>query len=157
MEREIVELRKMIANNNAAAAATATATASAQYMPHHQQAPSPMAQGSPPVPIAYGTSPQGVNQTPANMTAAEEYMRPHEAVASLLDLRSGLDSSHFLRSPNGPFLISKRIEDVSISPERVTELFSRSVFLLFQTSFLWLTRLPWQVFHVLSSLPPLLR
>lgn len=124
MEREIIELRKLIANSNAAAAAAATA----QYLPQHQQISSPLNQTSPSVQMSYGTSPRSVNQTPTNnMAAAEEYMRPHEAVASLLDLRSGLDSSHFLRSPNSQLAMFKRIEDVSIAPEKVTELFSRWV------------------------------
>ena len=123
MEREIIELRKLIANSNAAAAAAANA----QYIPHHQIS-SPLTQTSPSVPMSYGASPRSVNQTPtSNIAAAEEYMRPHEAVASLLDLRSGPDSSHFLKSPSSQLAIFKRIEDVSITPERVTELFSRLV------------------------------
>lgn len=47
-------------------------------------------------------------------------MGSQEAVASLLDLRSGFDGSGYLR--NGHQF--KRIEDVMIVPERVSELFN---------------------------------
>lgn len=52
-------------------------------------------------------------------------MRPYEAVASLLDIRSGVDSSGFLRSPNSQIVASKRLEDVTIAPDRVAEIFSQ--------------------------------
>lgn len=47
-------------------------------------------------------------------------MGSQEAVASLLDLRSGFDSSNYMRSGNQ----LKRIEDVMVVPEKVTELFN---------------------------------
>jgi len=48
-------------------------------------------------------------------------MGSQEAVASLLDLRSGFDSSNYMRN-GGPQI--KRIEDVMIVPEKATELFN---------------------------------
>lgn len=60
-----------------------------------------------------------VYQTPSAMSA-DHYMGSQEAVASLLDLRSGFDSTNFMR--NGAQI--KRIEDVMIGPEKVTELFN---------------------------------
>jgi hypothetical protein len=120
MEREIIELRKLIAGSNV------TTPASAQYAPQirQQQSPSSMTQGSPSLQRPYPDS----HQMSTNMAAAEEYMRPHEAVASLLDLRSGLDSSSYSRSPGGQIVLPKKLEDVSVVPERVSELFSWSVY-----------------------------
>lgn len=60
-----------------------------------------------------------VYQTPSAMSA-DQYMGSQEAVASLLDLRSGFDGANFMRS--GAQV--KRIEDVMVSPEKVTELFN---------------------------------
>ncbi|KAI1951851.1 hypothetical protein LOZ57_001263 [Ophidiomyces ophidiicola] len=114
MERELIELRKQIANVNAAA--------NSQQFVSHQHSPS--SRGSPPMPISYTTTPRTVNQSSA-MLPADDYMRPHEAVASLLDLRSGLDSSSYIRSSSGQSIPQKRIEDVSISAEKVAELFDR--------------------------------
>lgn len=68
-------------------------------------------------PVANGA---GVYQTPSGMSA-DQYMGSHEAVASLLDLRSGFDGSSYLRNGNQQF---KRIEDVIVVNERVTELFN---------------------------------
>lgn len=48
-------------------------------------------------------------------------MGSQEAVASLLDLRSGFDGSNYMRNGNHQF---KRIEDVIVVPEKVTELFN---------------------------------
>lgn len=48
-------------------------------------------------------------------------MGSQEAVASLLDLRSGFDGSNFMRNGNQPM---KRLEDVMIAPDKVTELFN---------------------------------
>jgi hypothetical protein len=53
------------------------------------------------------------------MSATDQYLGSHEAVASLLDLRSGFDGN-YMRNGNQHF---KRIEDVAVVPERVSELF----------------------------------
>ena len=64
----------------------------------------------------------------ANTVPVDQWNGSHEAVAGLLDLRSGIDSSTGLaRSPSGQLSTSKRIEDVTVSNERVAELFKESV------------------------------
>lgn len=60
-----------------------------------------------------------VYQTPSAMSA-DQYMGSQEAVASLLDLRSGFDGTNFMR--NGGQI--RRIEDVMVAPEKVAELFN---------------------------------
>lgn len=60
-----------------------------------------------------------VYQTPSAMSA-DQYMGSQEAVASLLDLRSGFDGTNFMR--NGGQI--RRIEDVMVVPEKVAELFN---------------------------------
>ncbi|WEW58953.1 hypothetical protein PRK78_004421 [Emydomyces testavorans] len=113
MERELIELRKQIANANAA-------TTAQHYVSQHQ---SPSTHGPSPMPLSYNTTPRTAHQSSVTISG-DDLMKPHEAVASLLDLRSGLEPSSFLRSPSGKVIMHKRIEDVTISPERATELFS---------------------------------
>ncbi|PLB34319.1 putative C6 transcription factor (Leu3) [Aspergillus candidus] len=96
MEREIIELRKQIAtqsNNSSQAQQTPKQESSSQVSP-------------------------AVYHTPSAMS--DQYMGSHEAVASLLDLRSGFDGSGYMRNGNAHF---KRIEDVVVVPDRVAELF----------------------------------
>lgn len=108
MEREIIELRKQIANAQANAATSSS----------HQQQPLPPVQLTPKQ-DSHQVSPVGVYHTPSAMSADHCMVSSHEAVASLLDLRSGFDGSSYLR--NGPQL--KRLEDVIVPTDRVTELF----------------------------------
>jgi hypothetical protein len=62
----------------------------------------------------------------ASTVPLDQWNGSHEAVAGLLDLRSGIDSSTgYARSPSGQLATSKRIEDVVVSNERVAELFQR--------------------------------
>ncbi|KAE8146187.1 hypothetical protein BDV25DRAFT_163009 [Aspergillus avenaceus] len=111
MEREIIELRKQIAN----AQSNASTSISQQ-----QQAPSlHSTQHTPKQESSAHVSPTGVYHTPSNMSS-DQYAGSHEAVASLLDLRSGFDGSSYMR--NGMHQ-AKRIEDVVVSSERVSELF----------------------------------
>ncbi|OJJ51263.1 hypothetical protein ASPZODRAFT_127303 [Penicilliopsis zonata CBS 506.65] len=114
MEREIIELRKQIANVQA----TSTAVS-----PQQQQ-------GLPAKQDASQISPAGVYPTPSAMSA-DQYMGSHEAVASLLDLRSGFDGAGYMRNGNHQL---KRIEDVAVGPEKVTELFN--LFFMFYHPFL---------------------
>lgn len=105
MEREIRELRKQIATGQPVPGMT----------PQQQQQLTagqltPKQESSQVSPAVY--------QTPSAMSA-DQYMGSQEAVASLLDLRSGFDGSNFMR--NGGQI--KRIEDVMIVPEKVAELF----------------------------------
>ncbi|KAI9369132.1 hypothetical protein BJX61DRAFT_520913 [Aspergillus egyptiacus] len=110
MEREIIELRKQIASVQAAgvgAQAQPHGLATAQHTPKQENPSSQV-------------SPAGVYQTPSAMSTADQFMGSHEAVASLLDLRSGYDGSSYMRNGGQHF---KRIEDVAVVPERVLELF----------------------------------
>jgi hypothetical protein len=110
MEREIIELRKQIAS---AQAGTVGTHPQPHGLPTAQQTPK---QENP----SSQVSPAGVYQTPSAMSAAEQFMGSHEAVASLLDLRSGFDGSNYMRNGSLPF---KRVEDVAVGPDRVAELF----------------------------------
>ena len=106
MEREIIELRRQVAN-----AQSNTTTPVAQQQ-HHLPVQSATKQDS------SRTSPLGVYHKASPMST-DQCMGSQEAVASLLDLRSGFDGSGYMR--NGSQI--KRIEDVMILPERVSELF----------------------------------
>ncbi|KAJ5103346.1 hypothetical protein N7532_003875 [Penicillium argentinense] len=106
MEREIIELRKQIASSNTRSTSNP---------------PQPVAAGQlTPKQESSQVSPAGVYQTPSAMST-DQYMGSQEAVASLLDLRSGFDGSNYMRNGNQQF---KRIEDIIVVPEKVTELFN---------------------------------
>lgn len=60
-------------------------------------------------------------------THMDQYMGSEEAVASLMDLRSGLEGGSFLRSPNAQLLLTRRIGDIVLTHERVQELFQQYV------------------------------
>ncbi|KAG2411862.1 hypothetical protein HFD88_009418 [Aspergillus terreus] len=109
MEREIIELRKQIAS----------VQANGGVLPQQPPIPSsmPTAQHTPKQEASNQVSP-AVYNTPS--MSSDHYMGSHEAVASLLDLRSGFDGSNYMRNGSHHF---KRIEDVIVVPERVTELF----------------------------------
>ncbi|KAJ5590551.1 hypothetical protein N7450_004523 [Penicillium hetheringtonii] len=115
MEREIIELRKQIAS-------TSTSTP-------HAQPPLPAGQLTPKQ-ESNQVSPAGVYQTPSALST-DQYMGSQEAVASLLDLRSGFDGSNYMRNGNQQM---KRLEDVMIAPEKVTELFN--MFFMYSHPFL---------------------
>lgn len=103
MEREIVELRKQLAS---------------------QQTSPPITAG-PSIKDSLSTSASPtISQLPAHM---DQYMGSEEAVASLMDLRSGLEGGSFLRSPNAQLLLTRRIGDVILSHDRVQELFQQYV------------------------------
>lgn len=104
MEREIIELRKQIASANAGSAPAPQQTLAGGEMTPKQD--------------SNQVSPTVAYHTPSGMSA-DQYMGSQEAVASLLDLRSGFDSS--LRNGHSHL---KRIEDVMVIPEKVTELFN---------------------------------
>ncbi|KAN0069636.1 hypothetical protein V8E54_011942 [Elaphomyces granulatus] len=122
MEREIIELRKQIANANA--------SLKPQTASGNQDASS----------ISTPMAPSGV---------ADQFMGPHEAVASLLDLRSGFDGLNYIRNGSPQF---KRIEDVMVVSDRVTELFG--LFFTFYHPFLpFLDRdIPSDQYHSTSPL-----
>ncbi|KZF24478.1 hypothetical protein L228DRAFT_252699 [Xylona heveae TC161] len=100
MEREIIELKRQLAVQG--------------------QSPS---MATPPLNIALGgaAASPGVYQIPPR---DEQYMGSHEAVASLLDLRQGLDGSGSYISTSDAQAGVKRLETVALTPERVADLFS---------------------------------
>ncbi|KAJ5132225.1 hypothetical protein N7448_006383 [Penicillium atrosanguineum] len=109
MEREIIELRKQIATGSPVPAINQQQQhiSSGQLTPKQESSQ---------------VSPAGVYQTQTpSALSTDQYMGSQEAVASLLDLRSGFDSSNYMR--NGGTQI-KRIEDVMVVPEKATELFN---------------------------------
>lgn len=106
MEREIAELRKQVANVQENAPSSIP-----------QQQPLRRAQLAPRADPTH-VSAAGAYHTPSVMSA--DQMGSHEAVVSLLDLRSGFDGSNHMRNGNHQF---KRIEDVIVSNERAAELF----------------------------------
>jgi hypothetical protein len=103
MEREILQLRKQIATGQPVSSLPQQPLAAGQITPKQESS---------------RVSP-AVYQTPSAMSA-DQYMGSQEAVASLLDLRSGFDGANYLR--NGGQV--KRIEDVMVVPEKVVELFN---------------------------------
>ncbi|KAL4925550.1 putative C6 transcription factor (Leu3) [Aspergillus undulatus] len=109
MEREIIELRKQIAGVQSGSVGQQPL----HGLPSAQQTPKQET-------LSNQVSPARAYQTPSAMSAADQFMGSHEAVASLLDLRSGFDGSNYMRNGNQHF---KRIEDVAVVPERVAELF----------------------------------
>lgn len=127
MEREIVELRRQLAVQASPIAPHATvnkAPTSSSHSPNISQIPSTL----------------------------DQYMGSQEAVASLLDLRSGLDGGSYLRSPNGQMVPPKRLENVVLVHDRVQELFRQYVL-----SHLWPVRKivdqNVQFLHLLPSFP----
>lgn len=103
MEREILQLRKQIATGQPVSSLPQQPLAAGQITPKQE---------------SNRVSP-AVYQTPSAMSA-DQYMGSQEAVASLLDLRSGFDGANYLRSGGQV----KRIEDVMVVPEKVVELFN---------------------------------
>ncbi|CAD6593619.1 MAG: hypothetical protein ASARMPRED_007738 [Alectoria sarmentosa] len=98
MEREIVELRRQLGL---------------------QQAPPPTTGPTIKASLSTSASPT-ISHLPAHM---DQYMGSEEAVASLMDLRSGLEGGSFLRSPNAQLLLTRRIGDIVLTHDRVQELF----------------------------------
>ena len=99
MEREIADLKRQLAQQAGSMQPKAPTTTTSLY----------------PALSAYASS-----------VPIDQWNGSHEAVAGLLDLRSGIDSSTgYARSPGAPLATSKRIEDVVVSNERVAELFQR--------------------------------
>ncbi|PYI01979.1 hypothetical protein BO78DRAFT_400916 [Aspergillus sclerotiicarbonarius CBS 121057] len=109
MEREIIELRKQIATVQGSTPGSMS-----------QPPPPSLPPAQTPKQETASQVGSGVYHTPSAMST-DQYMGSHEAVASLLDLRSGFDGSSYMRNGNHHF---KRIEDVAVVPERVTELFN---------------------------------
>ncbi|KAI9872723.1 MAG: hypothetical protein M1830_001260 [Pleopsidium flavum] len=111
MEREIVQLRRQLANQQ-------------QVSPTTLQTPSIS------VPSVKAESPS-MYQSPSTH---DQYIGSQEAVASLLDLRSGYDGAAYLRNSNSQAVLFRRIDDVSLTIDRVRELFKH--FFTFYHAFL---------------------
>ncbi|KAM5443520.1 hypothetical protein MferCBS31731_001293 [Microsporum ferrugineum] len=116
MEREIIELRRQVVNANA----------NAQFLAQQQQQQQHLNMAATgrlamPASMPYNSSTTSMRLQPSDQASAE-YMKPHEAVASLLDLKSGGD---YLRSPSDHMMDGKRLEDVTIHSDRIAELFTR--------------------------------
>lgn len=102
MEREIVELRRQLGLQQAS-----------------------QATNGPTIKTSLSTSASPtISHLPAHM---DQYMGSEEAVASLMDLRSGLEGGSFLRSPNAQLLLTRRIGDIILTHDRVQELFQQYV------------------------------
>lgn len=106
MEREIVELRRQLSSQQAS-----------------PTTPAPF--------IKTSTSANASPIMPRMHSAMDQYLGSQEAVASLMELRSGsaLDGASFIRSPNGSAAPSRRLENVVLVYERVQDLFRRYVIL----------------------------
>lgn len=55
----------------------------------------------------------------------DQYMGSQEAVASLMDLRSGIEGGSFMRSPSGQVHPSRRIEGLILISDRVRDLYQQ--------------------------------
>lgn len=103
MEREIVELRNQLASQ--------------------QSSPSVQQPGA-----GFGVSNSPISPPVLQLQSSlDQYMGSQEAVASLLDLRSGLDGGSLMRSPNGQARPLRRLESVIIPPDRVDDMFRTQV------------------------------
>ncbi len=103
MEREIVELRKQLASQQG------SPTTQTPFIKESRSSPA---------------SPSISSLNPA----LEQYMGSQEAVASLMDLRSGLEGGSFLRSPSSQQLLpSRRLEAVVLFYDRIRDLFQMFV------------------------------
>ena len=69
-------------------------------------------------------------------SSIDQYIGSQEAVASLMDLKSGVEGGGggaFLRGANGGLVPSRRIEGVVLAQERIRHLFLRWVHISFST------------------------
>ena len=130
MEREIVELRRQLAG----------------------QQPSPTI-AEPSIKPSFSTP--ASPKIPKLPPQINQYMGSEEAVASLMDLRSGLEGGSFLRSPNAQLLLTRRLGDVILTHDRVKDLFHQYVTRPSTTS--TLIDRDDQVLRLLSSLPSIPR
>ena len=82
-------------------------------------------QGSPVqhTPIKISASVSASPTIPQMQSSIDQYMGSQEAVASLLDLRSGGEGGSYLRSSNGTVIPSRRIESVVLVMDSVRQLF----------------------------------
>ena len=112
---------------------TPTTTTAGMTMAQHGLGMMPVTAGGPPGPgPGYGLA------LPPMASNLDQYMGSHEAVTSLMDLKSGVDG--YMRSPGGR--PHRRIEDLVLTNEQVESLFNMSVSPLFFLPALALSSLP---------------
>ena len=118
METEIGELKGLLAESQQRERQARATVASIE-------ASNNMASGT--IPIAHGLNISGaaVSSTyaipiPSLPSNLDQYMGSHDAVSSLLDLKSGVDG--YMRSPDGRPL--RRLEGTVLTADQVQELFS---------------------------------
>lgn len=102
MEREIIELRKKLASQEAS--------------PITEELSIKASMSSPASPSLSSLHP-----------TLDQYMGSQEAVASLMDLRSGLEGGSYLRSPNPQLIPSRRLEECVLQFDRIQELYQMYV------------------------------
>jgi hypothetical protein len=132
MEREILELRRQLASaqghpspiDDMVHQSSVTADGSLSSYPLNPTSTSyPSGLGLTHSPDLVNSQATGLYQTHVK----ESYMGPHEAVASLLDLRQGFDaSSSYLLSPNGANA-GRKLEDIGLSGDTISKLFNQCV------------------------------
>ena len=57
----------------------------------------------------------------------DQYLGSQEAVASLMELRSGVDNGAFMNNGKSVSIPLRRLENVVLTPDNVCDLFQRSV------------------------------
>ena len=102
MEREIVELRMQLSSQQAS-----------PTTPNPQIKNSESAAASPTVPYM--------------RSSMDQYLGSQEAVASLMELRSGVDNGAFMNNGKSVSIPLRRLENVVLTPDNVCDLFQRSV------------------------------
>lgn len=128
MEREIVELRKQLAQGTSQQPSQQTSPVKMESpLPSagsvHSAGVTPMAHQPMTAATAAYISQAGQDQQ-RQQGYQDQYMGSnHEAVTSLMDLKSGLEGSYARNqnTPAGP--PARRLEDVSISPQGISQLF----------------------------------
>lgn len=105
MERELAELRVQIANVTAANESLKLQLESVKRVSNSEPA---------------GGSGGDGGRTSAAPLSADHLGPSHEAVTSLLDLRAGFDGSGYMKNGNK----FKRIEDVVLAADRISDLFN---------------------------------
>lgn len=98
MEREIVELRKLVESQQASPTAVG-----------------PSVKAS----LSDSASPT-ISQLPPHR---DQYMGSEEAVAAMMELRAGHDGGSFIRNPNAQLRLTRQLGNVILTQERIQDLF----------------------------------
>ena len=90
-------------------------------------------QGSPTIlqnPMKTSASTSASPKVPQIPSSIDQYIGSQEAVASLMDLKSGVEGGSYLRGPNGGLLPSRRLEGVILAQDRIRHLFLKQALCL---------------------------